>query len=145
MITAQMQEQNQHIGEEIDLASFCAPIGTSVSKTTRMSGVLSVINTKKNGKRITLSSELMARLNDPETVQFAFREDQIAIAEKLPNNETSFGLKRCGSRSIVYAAKLVEEVTQRFQIDFCERTTYTFQDVIFTEFDGYPVAVVSVR
>lgn len=130
--------------EGFDMSTFRPASSTSRSRGSADPGVMSVVNSKKNGKRVSLPRAVMDRLNNPKTVQFAFTEGKIAVAEKLPGNDVSFNIRRGKNMAIIYAADLVREIAEQFDLDFTGRTSVTFHDVEYHEVDGYPVAVISV-
>lgn len=129
---------------DIDLSAFRPATSTSKGKGSAAPGVMSVVNSARNGKRVTFPQAVMERLNNPETLQFAFADDKIAVAERLPGNEVSFNIKRGKGRAIIYAAGLVREIAEQFDLDFTSRVSITFYDVEYHEVEGYPVAVISV-
>lgn len=116
----------------------------SRSRIVGEAGVISIVKAK-TGNRNILSNELREKLNNPEKVQVAFAEDSIIIAEKLPNNDSSFNIKRSGVKGIIYSTQLVNEITELFELDFSCRTSITFNEVEYFISEEYPVAIVKVK
>ena len=89
-----------------DLNQFKASESKTVNRNNNGEGIMSVVNAK-TGKRITLSRQLMDKLNNPERIVISFNHNKIAIAKQLPNkwilgNEYSrrTSLQRCKGRNI---------------------------------------------
>jgi hypothetical protein len=131
--------------EEVDLSSFCPSSSSGTNARTGEAGALSIVNSEKNGKRITLSREVTEKLNDPETVQFSFSERQILIAEELPNHNNRFTVKKHGARGVIYSSSLVQEITERFKLDFSNRVSITLHEVKYAKSNGKRVAIITVK
>lgn len=116
----------------------------SVSRASSAAGVVSVINAK-SGKRITLSKKLLVKLNNPKSIQIGFTEENIIIAEELPNNKSLFNIKISNGKGIIYSAQLVTEVTELFDLEFNNKTSITFADVEYALNDDYVVAIVKAK
>ena len=108
-------------------------------------GVISIINTEKNGKRIELSKSLMEVLENPKKVQFVLSDNTLAISERITGNDISFNVKPSGKKGIVYSAKLICEITQNFELDYSEKRCRTFSDVEYVEDDGFQVALIKIK
>lgn len=116
----------------------------SVSRESGAAGVVSVVNTK-SGKRITLSKKLIVKLNNPKSIQIAFTEDSIIIAEELPDNKSLFNIKINNGKGIIYSAQLVMEITELFNLEFNNKTSITFGEVEYALNDDYVVAIVKAK
>lgn len=123
-----------------------AVASTSKSKTrvSGEAGVISIVKAK-TGNRITCSKELLEELNDLEKIQVAFTKDSIIIGEKLPNNESSFNIKKSGSKGTTYSTQLVNQVSEMFELDFSDKTSITFNEVEYLVNEQYPVAVIKIK
>lgn len=133
---------------ELDLSDFHASESKSISRTCSEPGVITVVNSKDHGKRVSLSEKLLTELNHPKAIQVSLAKDRIALAEKLSDDHHSFTIKKDGKngkRGIVYASGLVEEITKQYNLDFSSRVSVTFGDVQYLKKDGYPVAVVTMK
>ncbi|NMM65239.1 amidophosphoribosyltransferase [Clostridium sp. P21] len=126
------------------LKGAVASTSKSRSRAAGEAGVISIIKAK-TGNRIIFSKELLEELNNLEKVQVAFTEDSIIIGEKLPNNQSSFNIKRSGSKGIIYSTELVNEVSELFELDFSDKTSITFNEVEYLVNEECPVAVIKIK
>lgn len=108
---------------------------------------LTIVKTLKNGKRITISEEVLERIGATETVQLASYHGGIAIGRELPGVGSSpYALKKSGKKGVVYCGPLVEELTELFGLDFSGgRTSISFHEVEYLTKDGLPMAFVPLR
>jgi hypothetical protein len=111
------------------------------SKTGIGAGVITIVYSEANGKRIKLSKGLMEELGNPQKVQFAFFDGLLAISSDLPGNNSYISLAKGG---IVYSAALIHEIVNEFDLDYSERVSITFQDVEYEENDGAPIALIEM-
>lgn len=114
------------------------------SKCCGTAGVISLINSKKNGKRLSLSSALLEYLNNPETVQIGLGDDSIVIGEVLESCDLNYTVRRQDSKGMIYAGGLVEEITSTYGLDFSDRVSITFHEVEYMEMEAYPIAVIKI-
>jgi len=91
-------------------------------------GVCTVISSQKNGKRVTLSKEIMELLNNPASIEIGFTKDGIVVATELPENGEEFSLGKIGNKGVIYSSQLVEEITELFHLDFQDRVSITFTE-----------------
>jgi hypothetical protein len=128
-------------GIEIDTSKF----SSAKSKASGDAGSISIVNTTDNGKRFVGSKDFMGKINNPEKLQFAFDDTRILIGECIPDNNNSFKIRKSGKKFIIYAAELVNEITEHFGLDFSSCTSLTFNDVEYSAIGDYPVALVKVK
>ena len=114
-----------------DLNQFKASESKTVNRNNNGEGIMSVVNAK-TGKRITLSRQLMDKLNNP------------AIAKQLPNNENYLSIKHYKSKGILYSAGIVNEITCKYNLDFSNKTSITFSDVEYITYEKDIVAIITV-
>lgn len=143
-------QENQPIGnwKETDLDEFELTPFQSKHTSRDATGPcsVSIVNTQKNGKRITISEEVLNRIDGTETVSLASYREGIAIGQVLPGvSVPPFILRRSGKKGVVYCGGLVDELTELFQLDFSGRTTISFEEVKYQEKDGIVVAFVPLR
>ncbi|WP_342476492.1 hypothetical protein NYE24_19710 [Paenibacillus sp. FSL H7-0350] len=115
---------------------------------TRASGepcVLTVVNTKSSGKRITLSGDLIEKTGSSTAIQIAVNDEGIAIGGELPDNDTYFTLRKIGRKGVVYSTELVDEITALFELDFSERSSISFYDVSYLSVEDTEVAFVPLK
>lgn len=135
---------NQDALQEYNLENFIASTSKTISKTSTEAGVMSVINSK-NSRRITLDKDLMSELSNPEMISISFSDDSIAIAEKLPNNDNLLKVRKSGGKGVIYSAGLVSEITNKYMLDFSNRTSITFSDVEYIQLNGFTIAIIKVK
>lgn len=140
---SELIETNNLVKEVLDLNSFKPSESRGINKCIAQAGVISIVNAK-TGKRIIISKEIMERLNNPEKIVMSFTEGKIAIGKQLPNNENYLNIKLSKSKGIIYSAGIVKEITDKYQLDLSSRTSITFSEVEYTNYDEYVVAVVKV-
>lgn len=109
-------------------------------------GVSTVVNSKKNGKRITFSKELMEGLGNPDSIELGCTNEGILVGRKLPENGEKFKLRKSGKKSVIYSAALVEEITEVFELDFSNRVSITFVDAEEIEYEvDSPIIEIKVK
>ena len=126
-----------------DLNQFKASESKTVNRNNNGEGIMSVVNAK-TGKRITLSRQLMDKLNNPEIIVISFNHNKIAIAKQLPNNENYLSIKHYKSKGILYSAGIVNEITCKYNLDFSNKTSITFSDVEYITYEKDIVAIITV-
>lgn len=129
---------------EVDFSEFCSAQSTSSTQTFGEAGMLSIVNSPKNGKRITLSYDIQEHLNYPDRVQFAFKDGEMAIAEQLPTNGHQFSVRKSGRKGVIYSAALVNEITEMFKLDFKNRVSLTFHDGYYGKVNDLPAVIIKV-
>ena len=98
----------------------------------------------KNGKRLAISDKVLVKIGKPETVQVKLSPDSIAFSGYIDPDSPNFELKKSGAKMMIYSSSLVEEIIERFSLDFESKTCLTFGDVTFAVKNGYPVAIIKV-
>ncbi|MEK3719247.1 hypothetical protein [Paenibacillus sp. FSL H8-0034] len=139
---------NQQIdsAQDADLISGLKAVGSKhQSKGTGGESVFSVINTPGNGKRTTISPNLISKIGSPAKVQVSVNDKGIAISSKLPDNDSSFTLRKTSSKAVIYSKELVDELTALFDLDFSGRSSISFYDVTYLTLDDAEVAFVPLR
>jgi len=131
--------------QEFDINKLRPVASKSSSRENTEVGIISIINSVKNGKRISLSKGLMQKLNCPKTIQFSFYDESIAIAENLPNNKGSFTIKEWKKQFLIYSAPLVNEITRTFDLDFEGITSKTFHEARYMNIEETTVAMISMK
>jgi hypothetical protein len=91
-------------------------------------GLSTLVNTEKCGKRWTFSKDCMNHLGNPETVETAFTDNGMAVANKLPKNGSEFTVRKIGKKGVIYSSSLVDEITIEFELDFTNRSSITFTE-----------------
>jgi hypothetical protein len=107
-----------------DLADFVASKCTDTTRTVG-SGGMSIVYSS-NGKRLTLNAIILNHFRHQKTVQIAYADDFIAIANYMGESNTNYAVGKSGKNGVIYNAALVKEIVNRFRLDFSSRTSMTF-------------------
>ena len=118
--------KNQEV--EFDFSKLELSKSASKSKWNAGPGVLSVINSKSNSKRVSLSKDIMEYLDIEEEIQIGFLDDKIIIGETLSEEDKSHRVRRSKHKGIIYSSELVQEISDRFNLDFEDRVSITFYE-----------------
>lgn len=107
---------------------------------------MGVVNSKNNGKRLTFSKALSAKLGLAETVCMVPVMDEgiLLVAKELPGNAVSRGSLSGEDKKICYSALLVELLTGVFKLDFSEHVSRSFGDVQFESHNDLTIAVIKM-
>lgn len=111
---------------------------------SRKGGVLTIVNSEKNGKRVVFSETFIETMELEDTVNMGFEGNRLLVAKNVAE-EGHYRLCKRGKKAVVYSAKLVGKITELMELDFSHRVSYTFFDVDVTEFQGHQVAVFSMK
>lgn len=136
------------IGEvkPLDLSGFASPKVIATKHRTRGgSGVISIIATERNGKRITLSHKINMHLNHPESVQIALSNEEMMIGENLPSIQGDYLLKPSGNKTVLYSSPLVEECIERYDLDYTDKTSITFYEAEYGMSSSGPFVSIKVK
>lgn len=105
-----------------------------------------IINSKGNGKRISISKTLAEelKLEHHASLLVAPAKGVIMLSEKvLSDRAYNVTLKGDGSKTC-YCAGLVRGLTEVFKLDFSEHVSLSFPDISIEEYEGGPVAVIDM-
>lgn len=121
-------------------------VASTCTDTTRAlgSGGMSVVNSS-NGKRVTLSSAILNELEHRNSVQIAYTDDFIAIANYLGESNTDYSLGKSGKGGVIYNSALVYEIVTRFDLDYSDRTSITFPIAEIQEDENGKVVFIGMR
>lgn len=134
----------QETNKNYDLERFQPASSKTTSRSNSIAGVMSVVNSNC-GKRVTLSKDLMDKLNNPNKVTMSFSEESIAIGVTLPNNNNQLTIKLSGKKGVIYSSGIVSEITDKYGLDFSNRTSVTFSEVEYIENEGCTIAIINAR
>lgn len=140
--------QNEEEEEEldfIDLSEFTPVKSKSKAKESTEAGIMSIINSKKNGKRITLSKHLIQKLKVDKAINIALSSNAIVIASADAEIGNEFPFKVSGNKVIIYSADLVNEITMHYGLDFSDCVSKTFYEVTYNKTSTHTVARISVK
>lgn len=92
-------------------------------------GLLTVINSKRNGKRLEIRKEVAEKLGILDEVAVAYDNNSAILFVPTAEEEVkTFKVRKSGSKFIVYSTQLVDEITKFFALDFTSTVCHTFVD-----------------
>lgn len=128
--------------KKFTLGNFQKPTTEAHQPRKNEKADFSVVNTPNNGKRIKLSKELCEKLGlynvDEGYVDIAFSPEGVAISKNLSGVGTTFPLSKGGH---IYSKDLVDEVTEKFDLNFDGVTTRSFSNPQYHELESGEVVV----
>ncbi|GGJ80908.1 hypothetical protein GGR02_003510 [Anoxybacillus voinovskiensis] len=130
--------------EEFDFSAF-TPFKTKPVTRTSEAGVLSIVYSKKNGKRVAISPDVIREIGNPKTVQIARSPKAIAISEHLGEWNANYELKTAAGKRIIYSSDLVRHLVDYYNLNFEDRTSITFSDVSYRTHNGKKVAIIPIK
>ncbi|MBU3144611.1 hypothetical protein [Clostridium sp. CF012] len=134
----------QETNKNYNLEKFQPSSSKKISRSNLVAGVMSVVNSKY-AKRVTLSRGLMDKLNNPTKVAISFSDESIAIGVTLPNNNNQLDVKIMGKNGVIYSAGIVSEITDKYKLNFSNRTSITFSEVEYIKSDGCTIAIINAK
>ncbi|MFQ9697343.1 MAG: hypothetical protein ACLRY5_10990 [Zhenhengia sp.] len=130
--------------EDINLSDVERTKSKHSERSIGDAGVLTIVNSKKNGKRLSLAGEVIETLQCKEKVQIGLVGKGIAVFPLGKQDLEEFRLKKEGSKHIIYSGPLVQEITERYKLDYSNRTCITFPKVAYKEQDGIKFAYIKI-
>ncbi len=115
----------------MELLNFVPMKATQKKLLSTEKGLISIINSKRNGKRLQCSSELTNKLDLEDSV-FIVSDGQSIVMSKYPliENSSSYNLKDGDSgKKILYCAPLVVEISDILGLNFDDCVSRTLSDV----------------
>lgn len=89
-------------------------------------GIITVVNSSKNGKRIVLGKDVVEKLSLTDSVYISKMDESIAISKNnIANASAQFRLRESGRRKIIYCGSLVDEITEHMHLDFTDKVCHT--------------------
>lgn len=126
-----------------NLEGLRAPKSTQNLKRTDGQGQITIVNSRKNGKRIELLKPLTDLMEIEDEVKIGFIENALII---FPANAVValpiFSLKKVGTKKVIYSASLVQEIAEVLQLDFSKRVSYTISNAEIDEAFGVDAVFV---
>ena len=126
-----------------NLEGLRAPKGTQNLKKADGHGHLTIVNSRKNGKRIELLKPLTDLMKIEDEVKIGFIENCLILFPTDAKVELPiFKFKKVGTKKVIYSASLVQEIAEVLQLDFSERVSYTISQVEIDEAFGVDAVFV---
>ena len=142
-IEANTEEKEGEL-DEFDSSEFETVSITTSTKSVGKVGVMSVINSSENGKRITYSKEVTQKIGNPSAVTIALSETKIAVSAADPNSPNPLKLGRLGRKGVIYSSELVKTLTEKYNLDFSNRVSITLAEVQYKKDGDKTVAVITM-
>ncbi|MDM0506264.1 hypothetical protein QTH15_10850 [Clostridium perfringens] len=130
--------------QQYNLENFKASKSKQKSVIRSNQGVVTIINTEKNGKRIVFPKDVMEELGNPPKILISCSDNAIAVGERLPDNQNFLSIKYSKTKGTIYSAGTVNELTEMYQLDFRNKTSITFSEVKYTTYENHKVAIITI-
>lgn len=105
-------------------------------------GVLTIVNSKKNGKRIEILESLSNELDLEDDIQIGVLGNGLVLSKSLPNVSQHFSLKTVGKKRVIYSSELVKEIIDVLNLSFEGRVSRTLRGIELEENQGVMLARV---
>lgn len=124
---------------------FEAPKAHQNTRAKKVSnGFLTIVLSKKNGKRIEFLPNLCTALSLEDCVRLTFMGKSLVV---MPAKEFSdfpvYELRQCGKKKIIYNASLAMEIAERLELDYSNCVSKTLNNVSIESYDGYEIAILT--
>ena len=119
----------------------------SINTTSRGNGKYSfgIVNSKNNGKRLSFSKALVAKLElTDKTYITPVKEDGVIILAGTRLFDCYSCDLRGDGKKISYCTGVVETLTEIFNLDFSQHVSKSFTKIYFDEHEGVPVAIITL-
>lgn len=150
-----LQEDSEEMSTKkvsaFDFSKMNQQIGESKKMISGDPGVLSIINSSKNGKRITFPDDVYEKIGRPEQVNIVYDEQNIYIGEGIPMADIVYDVKYENKNSesckkVLYCGVLINEMTKSLKLNFSnDRVCRTYYDVEYHEVNDKPFAVFKIN
>lgn len=121
--------------ENAQAAKAKAKSGSARNKQSSSS--FKIINTSKSGKRIVIKEDIIQYLDETEKIEVAFTVDAVVLgASGVGISEIPYSLRKDKKNYNLYNSALVEEITERFSLDFTKTTTVGLEVTKAKTLDG---------
>ncbi|MNW41015.1 hypothetical protein D3C74_181410 [compost metagenome] len=119
------------------------PTSVQRSRSAVRGSVFTIVNTLKCGRRIEIANELKQTIGDSISVQIAFDTEGIFIGKNLGiDSNSQLTLRKIGKKSVIYSSPLVQEITERFKLDFSNKTSTSYKDISLLDINGITAAYI---
>ena len=104
-----------------------------------------IVNSKNNGKRVTISKELAKALDLKDIAMFmpSGLDRKLVIGRTLPFPHAITGKLSGEDKKTCYLTSLVALLTEMYELDFSKHVSCTFGDITFDTINGVTVAIVN--
>lgn len=112
---------------------------------TREGGVITIVNTSKNGKRIHLSRRLVEELSLVNTCHIGVTNDSLVISNEEIENSMEVFVRKMGKKSVVYSSSFIDFITKKFKLNFNSKSCITFKDFEKVEIEKTKAFIIKIR
>lgn len=133
---------------KFDISAVTFATAESNPKGSSKPGVLSIINSEKNGKRVSLSKEVKEWLGieAEDTVQVCFLKDAIAIGTDISKDEKRYKVSESKNKAMLYSTPLVREICKNFGLEFEDgKVSQTFYEAEYIDSDCGLIVMVKMN
>lgn len=104
-----------------------------------------IVNSKNNGKRVTISKALAQTLGLEDSAMFmpSDTDRKLVVGKTLPFPHAITGKLSGADKKTCYLTSLVALLTEMFGLDFSKHVSQTFVTIDIDNINGVPVAIVS--
>ena len=114
-------------------------------------GLMTVVNSKKNGKRVTLNHDVWVVLDRPTHVDVMYAGDYVIFCvgetfhfENITEADLN-GTSTKKSKPIIYSSGLVDEIVEKYSLDYSNRVSMTFAKGEVTEYGGKTCVAICIN
>lgn len=105
-------------------------------------GLITVVNSQKNGKRVVLSHAVTKLLDLESTVKIALYGNALALSKDSQQITASFKLKDQGRKKVIYSSKLVDEIGLCLPLDFENCVSRTLYGYHYENINGEEILLI---
>ena len=131
-----------------DKLNQSAPTNLSNCTATNSTYSFGIVNSKRNGKRITLSKSLSAALALESTIELiALPAEGVLLVSKAFPEGTALqcAIKGDSDESrICYRTDVVKALVKDFNLDFSTRTSRSYSNITIDKSGDVPVAIITL-
>ena len=128
--------------DDFDLSCFKASSSSVKSLKPRSSGGLTIVNSRKNGVRISLTKKNWELLGKANVLEFGLGEQELLVGSDLYLNTGRHNVKEQAGRPVIYNSSLVQELVEHYSLDYSGgRTSHSFSVSKQVTIKGKPALV----
>lgn len=128
--------------DDFDLSSFKASSSSVKSLKPRSSGGLTIVNSSKNGVRISLTKKNWELLGKVTKMEFALGDSELLVGSDLGLDTGRHSVKEQAGRPVIYNSSLVQELVEHYSLDYSGgRTSHSFSVSKQVTIKGKPALV----
>lgn len=139
-----LDEISEEVIEEQD-ASWLEELETiqSNERTFSEGGALGIVNSEKNGCRVSISKKVLQELGNPEKVLCSIRKIDKSVVISAGVGDANEHTLKGNNKNIVYNKTLVSLITTLWNLNYKSRTSLTLGKVRYLKIDGRLFACIT--